>query len=280
LPALEVSADDVVAAVPLFAVRTTVRMTERDLAESAGRSSIIYEGQAIPFLRLREILPKAYVRVSGGHNHDVPGNAGTRQAWSAIILEHNSRIAAIGVDRLLGATTAVVEQLPALTAAEGFVSGISRNSCGDLQLLLDPQALIARAGMEKPLQLRTTPRRLSVLVTDDSLTTRMLEQSILESAGYDVDLAISAEQGLEKAEAKSYDIFLVDVEMPGMNGFEFIARTQADPRLSNVPAILVTSCNSPDDRRRAEEVGARGYVVKGEFDQTHLLRLIRELAGE
>jgi two-component system chemotaxis sensor kinase CheA len=118
-----------------------------------------------------------------------------------------------------------------------------------------------------------------VLIIDDSLTTRMLEQSILESAGYEVEVASSAEEGLEKARTKEYGLFLVDVEMPGMDGFEFVSRTRADARLSSVPAILVTSRSAPEDRRRGEEVGARAYIVKGEFDQGYLLRMTRELAG-
>ena len=114
---------------------------------------------------------------------------------------------------------------------------------------------------------------------DDSLTTRMLEQSILESAGYEVEVATSAEEGLEKARSKRYGLFLVDVEMPGMDGFAFVETTQRDPSLRAVPAILVTSRDAPEDRRRGEEVGARSYIVKSEFDQGQLLETIRKLVG-
>ena len=107
----------------------------------------------------------------------------------------------------------------------------------------------------------------------------MLEQSILESAGYEVDVASSAEEALAKAQARRYGMFLVDVEMPGMDGFEFVARTRADPILREVPAILVTSRSSQEDRRRGTESGARDYIAKSEFDQGRLLERIRELAG-
>jgi two-component system chemotaxis sensor kinase CheA len=116
-----------------------------------------------------------------------------------------------------------------------------------------------------------------MLVIDDSLTTRMLEQSILESAGYEVDLAVSGEEALEKAQRQRYGVFIVDVEMPGMNGFEFIARTRSDPVLRDTPAILVTSRTDPQDKRRGKEVGARAYIVKTEFDQAELLDAIRRL---
>jgi two-component system chemotaxis sensor kinase CheA len=121
------------------------------------------------------------------------------------------------------------------------------------------------------------PVRRSVLVIDDSLTTRMLEQSILESAGYEVDTAESGEQGLEAARRKRYALFLVDVEMPGIDGFTFIERIRADPDLRDTPAILVTSRASADDRNRGDAVGARGYIVKGEFDQVDLLARIERM---
>ena len=109
------------------------------------------------------------------------------------------------------------------------------------------------------------------------MTTRMLEQSILESAGYPVDTASSAEEGLVLARQKRYALFLVDVEMPGMDGFTFVERTRADPELGQVPAILVTSLSAPEHRQRGTEVGAAGYVVKSEFDQADLLARIGRL---
>jgi two-component system chemotaxis sensor kinase CheA len=107
----------------------------------------------------------------------------------------------------------------------------------------------------------------------------MLVQSILESAGYAVEVATSAEHALERAAKTAFSLFLVDVEMPGMDGFELIARIGADPQLRDTPAILLTSRASPEDRRRGELVGARAYVAKGEFEQRVLLDHIRALVG-
>ena len=124
----------------------------------------------------------------------------------------------------------------------------------------------------------------TILVVEDEpavrdVTTRMLEQSILESAGFDVDVATSGEEGLVKARAAQYALFLVDVEMPGMDGFTFIERVRADPDLRNIPAVLVTSRTSPEDRQRGHDVGAQDYVVKSEFDQGVLLGRIRTLVA-
>jgi two-component system chemotaxis sensor kinase CheA len=143
--------------------------------------------------------------------------------------------------------------------------------------VLEPGALVAAIRALPPASIAAAVRPLPILVVDDSLTTRMLEQSILESAGYEVELACSAEEGLVKVALRSYGLILVDVEMPGMDGFGFIAQLRSQPELAAIPALLVTSRNRPDDRQRGVAVGAQGYVVKGDFDQTVLLDMIRRL---
>jgi two-component system chemotaxis sensor kinase CheA len=127
--------------------------------------------------------------------------------------------------------------------------------------------------------LRAARERPPILIVDDSLTTRMLEQSILESAGYQVDLASSTEEGLEKATTRRYGLFIVDVQMTGMDGLQFTALTRDDPELRQIPVMLVTSLASADDRRRGAEVGAAAYIVKGNFEQETFLRRVAELVG-
>jgi two-component system chemotaxis sensor kinase CheA len=105
----------------------------------------------------------------------------------------------------------------------------------------------------------------------------MLEQSILEAAGYDVEVAVSAEQALEILRYKSYALILVDVEMPGMDGFSFIERIRSDPTLRDIPAILVTSRVSPEDLQRGRDVGANAHIAKSEFDQADLLSMIKPM---
>lgn len=64
-----------------------------------------------------------------------------------------------------------------------------------------------------------------------------------------------------------------------MDGFGFVAQTQSDASLRQIPAILVTSRNAVEDRQRGEQVGARAYIGKAEFDQVHLLQVIRSMIG-
>jgi two-component system chemotaxis sensor kinase CheA len=266
LDALVVEADGHVAAIPLDAVRRTLRVRPYEVARSAEGESIVVDGAVVPFSPLARAL-----------------HAGQRvrddaRAWSAVIIESGGAAAAVGVDRLLGTETVVARALPEAMPGHAMVAGAILDSVGNPRLLLDPEGLVTAASAASP-EAQKGAAPLQILVIDDSLTTRMLEQSILESAGYEVDLAVSAEEGLEKAHQRRYALFLVDVEMPGMDGFQFVEHTRADATLKVVPAILVTSRSSDADRRRGEAAGASAYIVKGEFDQTELLTRIRRLVS-
>ena len=268
LHGLIVEAAGTLAAIPLEAIRQTLRISDAEVARSAEADSILHDGKAIPFLQLDRALGSAATIRRG------------RRAWSAVVVQSGGRSVAVGVDRFLGTSSIVVRSLPAVMTADPIVAGASLDAEGNPQLVLDPHELVTAAEAGRGVaRTGAPPRPAPILVIDDSLTTRMLEKSILESAGYDVELAVSAEEGLAKACDGRYSLFLVDVEMPGMNGFEFVEATRADPTLRVIPAILVTSRNAPEDRRRGEQAGARAYIVKGEFDQGKLLQTIRGLIG-
>lgn len=265
--ALAVGAAGMVASIPLEAVRRTVRITDADITRTPDGASIVCDGTVVPFVPLARALGRGIVPER------------ERRGWSAVIVQAENGAVAVGVDRLLGTANVVLRPLPSLITADALVAGAALDAAGDPQMVLDPTGLVAAVRASDGVPATAVEPPPPVLVIDDSLTTRMLEQSILESAGYEVHLATSAEEGLAKARERRYGLFLVDVEMPGMNGFDFVARTRADPALGDVPAILVTSRDSPGDRDRGAQAGAHAYIVKSEFNQTQLLHTIRELIG-
>jgi two-component system chemotaxis sensor kinase CheA len=263
LESLLVESAGAVAAIPLNAVRTTLRLASNDISRESATATIPFAGRAIPFQPLSTSL--------------TGGTSATDRPWTTVILGSGEDLAAIGVDRLLGTGRTVVRPLPDDIPGNGIVSGMFLDSEGNPQIVLDTDGLVGQIRRADANWAAAEQTRHTVLVIDDSLTTRMLEQSILEMAGYDVDVAQSAEEGLEKARQRRYALFLVDVEMPGIDGFTFIQRIRADPVLHNIPAILVTSRSAPEDRQRGIDVGAQGYVVKSGFNQSELLTLIQKL---
>ncbi|HLY08999.1 MAG TPA: response regulator, partial [Planctomycetota bacterium] len=267
LPAILLEAGGSASAIPLDAVPATRRIADTEIARTPEGDSVMYEGKGIPLLLLSRLLT---------------GDAGgpqKRSSRSIVIVTSAGDHVALEVDRVLGTSNVVVRHLPGWLGADPVVAGAALDERGSPQVVLDPDGLVRAARQTGARVEAAVVARLPVLVIDDSLTTRMLEQSILDSAGYVVDVAVSGVDALSKARERRYGLFLVDVEMPGMDGFEFIAQTRQDPRLREIPAILVTSRNAPEDRKRGEQVGASAYIIKSEFDQVRLLKLLQELLG-
>jgi two-component system chemotaxis sensor kinase CheA len=250
-----------VAAIPLSAVRRIERVAASSIVRTA-------EGLAMPLDDLT-IAFDSLARLLGGR-------ASTQAAHTAVIVGVGATLAAIAVDQLRGVEEIVVRALPD-APIDPIVLGVMLDDDGRPRPVLDPATIVAQASRPSLSPEEHAPSIAPILIVDDSLTTRMLEQSILESAGYVVETASSAEEALDKAAARSYALFLVDVEMPGMDGFQLVTEIRRRPAIAAVPTIMVTSRASPEDRQRGAAAGANGFMAKGEFDQVALLAMIREL---
>lgn len=110
--------------------------------------------------------------------------------------------------------------------------------------------------------------RKRVLVIDDDDVTRTIVQMLLEALGHDVESARDGLEGLAKLRL-GVDLILLDVVMPGLDGFEVCRRIRQDPHGQDVPVIMVTSMASRDDRLRAVEAGANDFIAKP-IDETEL----------
>ena len=197
------------------------------------------------------------------------------RALCVVVTETPAGYLALQVDHIIGIRTVTPVRTRALPLLDPAVSAVTILEDGEIVPILNAEAVGARA----PAQPVRTERaeRLRVLVVDDSLTSRSLEQSILETAGYLVDTAASAEEGLRRVEEQRYGLCLVDVEMPGADGFSFVRALRANKATAEVPAILISSRNSPSDREAGRQAGAQDYIAKQEFDQNLLLKRIAEL---
>ncbi|MBI5684199.1 MAG: response regulator [Verrucomicrobia bacterium] len=263
---LHVQAGSTVASVPLQAVSQTVRLTPAEIAVSPEGQTIVCNGRAVRYAPLARFLKNGQAHGPGG--------------LSALVIESPTGLAALGVDHILDRERVVIRALPQILGPIPTISGAFLDSDGSPQLVLNPDGLVQAIGAISGMEEQAAPERPRLLVIDDSLTTRMLEQAILETAGYEVDTASSGEEALEKARQRRYGVFIVDVEMPGMDGFQFIQAASAVPELSAVPSIVVTSRSAAEDRARGAAVGAKAFIVKSEFDEALLLKTIRELVGE
>jgi len=116
------------------------------------------------------------------------------------------------------------------------------------------------------------------LIIDDSSTARMYYREILEEASFVVDEAINGFEGLEKAMNQSFDVILVDVNMPKMDGYTFLDQLRRAPELQAVPAIMISTEARAADRVKAYAAGANFYLVKP-VDAAELTAFARLMTG-
>ncbi len=100
-----------------------------------------------------------------------------------------------------------------------------------------------------------------ILIVDDAATVRMYHRKILEAAGYHVEEAINGVEALEKALTSPFDLYIVDVNMPKLDGYGFLRELRRQD-VPQVPAIMVSTQATAEDRKRAYASGANLYLIK------------------
>ncbi len=101
-----------------------------------------------------------------------------------------------------------------------------------------------------------------ILVVDDSRTEIHVLKGMLEKAGHEVETAYSGEEGVEVARRARPDVILMDVVMPGVNGFQATRQLSRDPSTAQIPVIMVTTKDQDADKIWARRQGAKDYLVK------------------
>lgn len=118
-----------------------------------------------------------------------------------------------------------------------------------------------------------------ILVVDDAATLRMYHRQLLEEAGFKVDEAANGYEALEKAVAQPYDLLIVDINMPVMDGYTLLKNLRGEYNLASVPVIVISTEEEPRDAEYAYYNGANCYFVKP-ADPAALVLNARLLTGE
>lgn len=223
------------------------------------------QGRALPVAGLAEVLGLRPV-------HD------ERPFLQLVVLHAGEQRIAFGVDEVVGDQEVLVKPFAPPLRRVRHVSGATVLGAGQVVPLLDPGDLLktARTLDRAPVGAASHPAA-SLLVADDSVTSRTMLKEILESAGYRVATAVDGMDALSRLQRDPFDLLVSDVEMPRLDGFGLTARVRTDPQLAELPVVLVTALDSRADKERGVEVGANAYIVKSGFDQRHLLDAIRTL---
>jgi two-component system chemotaxis response regulator CheY len=119
-------------------------------------------------------------------------------------------------------------------------------------------------------------RKAHILVIEDGITMRMFYR--LETAGFEVEEAVNGMEGVERAMSESFDLLVVDVNMPKMDGYEVIRTVRGDATLWRVPIIIISTEDKEQDALKAYEAGANFYLTKP-VRPNDLIEMARLLTG-
>lgn len=120
--------------------------------------------------------------------------------------------------------------------------------------------------------------KTKVLAIDDSQTIRVLLQTTLQDAGFEVVTADDGLEGVAKYEEYQPDVVITDINMPNMDGFGVIETLRGETVNSTVPILVLTTESSPEQKARARNGGATGWIVKP-FDDVSLIGVLRRVTG-
>lgn len=261
--------------IPTINVDRVLRVKVGDIATLENRESLVLNGRAVSLARLDRALQLPASALPQDPQASLP----------VVVVASGDRRIAFTIDRVLYEREVLVKSLGRQLVRVRNIAAATVLGTGRVVPILNIRDLlasaislaggIAAATVVKPVAGGGVTK--SILVVEDSITSRMLLKNILESAGYRVVTAVDGQDGLTSLKTAPFDLVVSDVQMPRMDGYELTSRIRQDKALSELPVILVTSLGSREDREKGIEAGASAYIIKTSFDQGNLLETVKRL---
>ncbi len=264
-------------AFPLVHINRALKVSKKDIEVVAGRQLFRFEDQQIGLIQADQIF--------GGRK----GNQLSDHV-AIVVIGNKTNQYGLVTERFLGERELVVQPLdPRLGKIKDISAGALLDN-GSPVLIVDVEDLIR--SVEKSIEVgilgnlqnegskEIQQKRKRVLVVDDSLTVRELEKKLLQIRGYEVEVAIDGMDGWNAARTGNFDLIISDIDMPRMDGIEFVTLIKKDPNLKSLPVVIVSYKDRPEDRRRGLEAGADYYLAKASFHDEALVQAVVSLIGE
>ncbi len=257
-------------AVPIASVRGVGRIAREDMAKpDAGYR---YGGEDYALHDLGTLVGIAPARAEG------------HLQMPLLLVGSGELRAAVAIDQVVGSREIVVKTGGPQLASVPGIFGATIMGDGRVVVILDIAPLVRRQSTASPadgegMQTAGEQRRVPlVMVVDDSVTMRKVTGRVLERHSFEVATAKDGLDALERMADIVPDLMLLDIEMPRMDGYELATAMKADPRLRNVPIVMITSRTGDKHRQRAFEIGVERYLGKP-YQEVELMRNVFELLG-
>lgn len=259
--------------IPTTSVLRVVRINNEDIKTVKNKETISYNGDPISFVRMENVLDL----------FDNEDNKLDLQLLQTLIIDYGKKRVAFSVDEIVNEQEVLVKNLGSQLGRVRNISGSTILGAGKIVPILNVSDLMkssihaSNVDISKRLSKKEKVVKKSVLIAEDSITSRTLLKNILESAGYQVKTTVDGAEAYSVVTGQQFDLVVSDVEMPRMNGFELVSKIRKNKKTSELPIVLVTALESDEDKKRGIDVGADAYIVKRSFDQSNLINVISKL---
>ena len=263
-------------AFPLAQIHRTLKLPRHAIEVMEGRQYFTLGNQHIGLVAANQVL-------------SLEGEPPADEEVCIVVLGERLDRYGLVVDRFIGERGLVVHTLDARLGKVKDVSAATILENGEPCLIIDVEdllrsidILIAGGRLDKIRREGEVSKKKAtkrVLVVDDSITVREVERNMLVNRGYDVEVAVDGMDGWNAVRTGVYDLVISDIDMPRMNGFEFVGLIKNDPHLKAMPVMIVSYKDREEDRRRGLEAGADYYLTKGSFHDETLLDAVTDLIG-
>ncbi len=263
-------------AIPLARIDRTLKLDANQVESLEGRQYFTLGNQHLGIVFASQIL---------GHATHVD----TGDYLPIVILGERTNRSGLVVDRFIGERDLVVHPLDKRLGKIQDISAASILENGDPCLIVDVDDMLrsldllisgGRLNRVRDTQTEYIDAGKRILVVDDSITVREVERNMLAARGYHVDVAVDGMDGWNAVRMNDYDLVISDVDMPRMNGFEFVRQIKEDARLASIPVMIVSYKDREEDRQRGLDAGADYYLTKGSFHDETLIQAVADLIGE
>ncbi len=260
-------------AIPVDFIVSVIIVDVAEIFSMEARDTIVFRDEPITIVNLKTVLELEDISDSTMKNVTT---------FQCIILSSMGEKAGFIVDSLIDEQEVLVKPLGFMLKRVKNVSGSTILVSGDVCMILNPNDLLKTVKSLSASEIleTSTPeslRKKRILLVEDSITTRTQEKRILESAGYDVVVAVDGLDGYQKLLINEIDAVVSDVEMPNLDGLSLTEKIRAEKKYLSLPVVLVTSLSSEEQKKRGLESGANAYLTKSGFDQKILIETLDRL---
>ena len=257
--------------VPSSNMDRTLRVHKDEIKTVENRATIPLNGKALSLVDLARVF---------GLNQEKDNSAGNG-FLTVVVLGAGERRIGFRVDEVLGEQEVLVKGLGKQLSNVPNISGATILGSGKVVPILNVNDLLT-SPLDAALPVSGAEaaegkEEKSILVAEDSITSRMLIKSILEGAGYLVKTAVDGSEAYTTLKTGEFDLVVSDIEMPKLDGFELTKKIRTDKKYAEIPVILVTGLETQEDREKGIDAGANAYIVKSSFDQSNLLEVIKRM---